>query len=198
MVQINLLPGAAKRRRRIEVKLQTGPVIYSLIPLVLIIIVVLAALGLRLKARQRDLSRFDKELASVKSNLEKLEKLNADKKEFLSKLEFIDRSLKREIHWARNLNQLSSLIPMGIWLKRITLRSEREDDLDKYENLEIEGSVISLQGEEMIQLIGGFMTALKKDEIFSEQFSQIKLVSSQRSKSGNIETMNFKLVCQFK
>lgn len=202
MVQINLLPATKKKkyRKRIELQIKVGPIIFVLVGIMLAIILIWALLGVRLGAAKRDLSKVDEELRSLKFTLEKLTKLKADKKELTGKLEFMDQHLERKVLWARNLNQLSNLVPQGIWLKKVALSIEKGEQLSRYDKIEIEGSAVSLQAEEMINLIGGFMSALKKDEFFSEQFSEIQLISSQtkKGKGGKIEIMDFKLFCQFK
>ncbi len=117
----------------------------------------------------------------------------------LDKLAFLEQQLKREVLWAKNLNYISNLVPSGVWLEDMVLHTKREGHLSKYEKLDINGSAISLRGEEMMDLIGGFMAALEKEELFSEQFSEIKLISSQRSKKdARFEVMDFKLSCQYR
>ncbi len=127
-----------------------------------------------------------------------MDKLNKEKERFQKKLEFLEQRLKREISWAENLSRLSNLVPPGIWLNNIDVQSKEEDAIATYDKLDIDGSALSLAGEEMIVSIGRFMRALKEDEVFSGQFSEIKLVSSQKKKRNNIDVMDFKLLCQFR
>lgn len=199
MVQINLLPDVVrkKQRRKVELKIALGPIILFLFALMLTIIVVWTMLGMQLSAKQKKLFKLDEQLKTLKFSLEKQEKLSKDKERLLRKAKFADRHLKREVLWAKNLNRLSNLLPAGIWLKNIVLHTKKAGQLNIYQKLEIEGSAASLQSEEIIASIGAFMTALKKDEVFSEQFSEIKLLSSQRSKTAEIEIMDFKLSATF-
>lgn len=199
MVQINLLPPTirSKQKRRVELEVKLEPLIFILIGTILAVIVVWVLLGVRLSAQRKVLARQDDQLKSLKFNLEKADKLEEEKTLFLRKLEIIHQQLKKQLLWARTLNRLSNLLPAGIWFKKITLDTVEVGGLKTNVGLDINAVAISLKGEEMIDLIGKFMTALKKDEVFSEQFSEIRLISSKRGEFGKIETMDFNLFCQF-
>ncbi len=199
MVQINLLPETArkKQKKKIELKVVFGPIIFVLSALILTIITVWAMLAMQLSAKQKRLTKLDSELKDLKFNLQKQEQLEKDKQNLLGKLKFMERQLARDLLWAENLNRLSNLIPPEIWLKNIILHTKKVNQTNINTRLEIQGSTVSLQSEEMIASIGGFMSALKKDPVFSKQFSEIKLLSSQRSKNADVEVMDFKLSATF-
>ena len=181
-----------------ELKIKVGPLIFALVGIVLIVVVCWAILGIRLSGQRKQLTQRQEQLSTLMSSLKNLDQQNQDKRQFQRRLEFLEAELKRKVFWAENLNRLSNLVPPGIWFKKISLHTTKEKRLKKYVNLRIDGSVVSLQGEEMIDLIGKFMNALKKDELFSEQFSEIRLLSSKRSKNGKFEIMDFSLHCQFR
>ena len=82
-------------------------------------------------------------------------------------------------------------------MKQLTLNTKQADFSIQYQNLDLRGSAVSLHGQEMIDLIGQFMTAIKQDQVFGQQFSEIKLISSQ-VRDGKVRTMDFKLSCQYK
>ena len=200
MVQINLLPVTAKKKQKIkaELKIKVGPLIFALVGVVLTVVVCWTILGIRLSGQRKQLTQRQEQLSTLRYSLKNLDQQNQDKRQSQRRLEFLEAELKREVFWAESLNRLNNLVPSGIWFKKISLHTAKEKRLRKYVSLRIDGSVASLRGEEMIDLIGGFMNALKKDELFSEQFSEIKLLSSKRSKSGKFEIMNFSLHCQFR
>ena len=204
MVQINLLPPSAKKRQRLKLDFKAlktvdlKPLIFALVGTVVLVMVFWLALGIRLNLKQNELARLNEQAKLARLNSQKLDEISKEKEWFQKKLEFLDQRLKREISWAENLNHLSSLVPPGVWLSNIVVHSREEDAIAVYDKLNIDGSAVSLAGEEMIVLIGGFMRALKEDEVFSEQFSEIKLVSSQKKKRNNIDVMDFKLLCQFR
>jgi len=200
MVQINLLPSSAKKQqqRKMELGLKLEPLIFIAIGIIVSIGIVWALLGVRISMQRKQLSQLDQEMQSLKSSLRKLNKLEQDKKLLGGKLEFLSQQLKKEIIWAENLNHLSNLVPEGIWLKKVELETEKKDNLSSYVGWDINAAVVSLYDEEMMDLIGKFMTALKQDQVFSEQFSEIKLISSKRGKFQNIAMMDFNLFCQFR
>ena len=167
--------------------------------LILAMMVFWIILGMQFIAREKRIAQLDKELTSLKPTLQKVDKLKKDKEVFSRRLKFMDENIKRDILWSESLNRLSNLVPPGIWLKEMVLRTQKKEALNIYDKLDINGSAISLSGQEMIDLIGGFMTLIKRDEVFSKQFSEIKLISSQRiKKDSKIEVMDFKLSCQFR
>lgn len=206
MVQINLLPPSARKKQKLRLKLDLKtleaidlkPLIFTLVGVIVSVMVLWLALGIRLNLKQNELARLNEQVKLGQLSSQKLDKLNKEKERFQKKLEFLNQRLKREISWAENLNRLSNLVPPGIWLNNIALHSKEEDAIATYDKLDIDGSAVSLAGEEMIVLIGGFMSALKEDEVLSGQFSEIKLVSSQKKKRNNIDVMDFKLLCQFR
>ena len=206
MVQINLLPPSDRKKQKLRLRLDLKaleaidlkPLLLALAGVILSVMVLWLALGIRLQLKESKLARLDEQTRTGRLILQKLDKLKKEKGEFEEKLEFLEQQLKREILWAENLNRLSNLVPPGIWLKKIALQSKEEGETTTYDKLDIEGSAVSLAGEEMIILISGFMSALKEDAIFSEQFSEIKLVSSQKKKRNSIDVMDFKLLCQFR
>jgi Tfp pilus assembly protein PilN len=199
MVQINLLPKkeAKKGKFKIDFHMNLRPIIFIFTGVMLVIIIVWAVQGMKFAAKQRTLTQLNRELDSLKVTLEKLSTLKAEKEGLSLKLEFMQQHLKRQLLWAENLNRLSKLLPEGIWLTAVVLHTRRKDHLAKYEKLDIRGSAISVGGKEPIDLIGGFMSAIKNDSILAGQFAQVQLISSQRGQKANIETMEFQLSCEF-
>ncbi len=206
MVQINLLPPSARKKEKLKLRLDLKavealdlkPLISTLVGLIVLVMVLWLALGIRLNLKQKELARLNEQVKLSQVSSQRLDKLNKEKERFQKKLEFLNQRLKRAISWAENLNRLSNLVPPGIWLNNIAVYSREEDEIAVCDRLDIDGSAVSLAGEEMIVLIGGFMSALKEDAVFSGQFSEIKLVSSQKKKRNNIDVMDFKLLCQFR
>ena len=68
MVQINLLPETAKKkqRRKVELRIALGPIIFFLFALMLTIIMLWAMLGMQLSAKHKRLSKLDAELKDLK------------------------------------------------------------------------------------------------------------------------------------
>jgi len=200
MVQINLLPPSVKKKQKVKMEfkaIKLGPLIIALGGMMVLIIFLWVVQGVRFNVRTKKLAQLDTKLQSKKANLEKLDSLRKEREHIQRKLTFLKSQVRTEIHWAEYLNRLSNVVPPGIWLKKITLHTKKEGNLIKYDKLDISGSALSVHGEEMINVIGKFMSALKDDEVFSEQLAEVRLVSSKRNKVGSIETMDFSLFYYF-
>ncbi len=87
------------------------------------------------------------------------------------------------ILWSNKLNILSDTLPRGVWLKKIEL---------SHKIFFLEGSAISRQGEEMIN-VHNFTSALKKDSVFLNNFRDLKLGSIQTRKFEKIEIADFSI-----
>ena len=200
MVQINLLPVVQKKEPKLKIgfKIDLGPILFIWAGAFVVIVAAWAFMGLQLSGKQKTLTELDAQIKSLKFTLEKVQRLKKDKELLSQRLEFMRHTIKRDVLWAKNLNRLSNLIPQSIWLHKLSLSTKTEEDIKRYERLAIEGTVVSLRGQEVIDIIGMFMKAIQNDRIFAEQFSEVKLVSSQRKKSGRIEIMDFQLSCQFR
>jgi Tfp pilus assembly protein PilN len=201
MVQVNLLPDSYSKRHKaaIQIKVNLRPLIFTLLGTILAILILWSILSFRLSLGQKKLLLLNKQLQSLTSAAEDVDKLKEQKKQLEREIEFMRQHLKREILWAKNLNRISNIIPAGIWIKSIDVSTIiTEDNLDRYEKLNINGLAVSVEGEEMMSWIGSFMTALKKDEVFATQFAEVSLLSSKRSKFGRFEIMDFRLSCKFR
>ncbi len=95
---------------------------------------------------------------------------------------------ERKILWSRKLNILSDHLPRGVWVKRVVLEENA---------LLIEGSAISEQGEEMIN-VHKFIAALQKQDVFLEHFADIELSSIQRRKIKQIDVADFIITARLK
>ena len=85
------------------------------------------------------------------------------------------------LSWAQKLNILSDSLPRGVWLKKVAL----EDDM-----FFIEGSAVSKAGTEIIS-IHHLTSNLKKNDHFTQHFTDIELGSIQRRKINNVEIADF-------
>ncbi len=201
MVQINLSPTLVKKNKtsfKINFNIGLAPIIFAIVAAIVMVIAAWVILQTQFSARQKELDQLNQRVQSLRSTLRRVEGLNKEKQKLQELLGFMRQHLKRDILWARDLSVLSDLIPVEIWLKKLELQNKKTDDFVKHEKLNIEASAVSIEGEEMMNIIGEFMSSLERDPLFSKQFSRIQLISSKRSKADKIEIMDFELICQFK
>jgi hypothetical protein len=92
-----------------------------------------------------------------------------------------DITAKRSIGWSRNLNVVSDHLSSGIWLKRIALDNKA---------LVMEGFAVSKIKNE-VNLVGGFVSNLKKDQQFMRAFTGVEVNAIQRVKRGTTEIAEF-------
>jgi len=95
---------------------------------------------------------------------------------------------KGGLSWSENLNILSTSLPRGVWLKKISLEGEM---------LFIEGSAISKETTEIIS-INRFTANLKADKGFSDHFTDLELGSIQRRKIKTVEIADFVITMKVK
>jgi Tfp pilus assembly protein PilN len=90
----------------------------------------------------------------------------------------------QRILWAQKLNKLSLNLPSGIWFNDLAINGK---------NITIQGSVISLQKEE-VSLVNMLLDKLKKDADFSQDFSSFELSNMQNKNIGGYDIADFVLV----
>lgn len=88
--------------------------------------------------------------------------------------------------WSKRLNALSDITPEGIWFTELSLEQGK--------GLVIQGSAISLGGEEMVN-IGRLVQDLKADPGFASVLKDIQIESIKRVPEKEIELAQFTLTC---
>jgi Tfp pilus assembly protein PilN len=96
--------------------------------------------------------------------------------------------VRQRIFWAQKMNSLSLDLPSGVWFDNIALNGK---------NITIQGSVISLQKEE-VDLIDKLLENLKSDAGFSNDFSGFELSKIQKRNVGGYDIADFILVGSLK
>ncbi len=98
------------------------------------------------------------------------------------------RLASQRISWSEKLNKLSEHLPSGIWFNSFSLSAKE---------LSLMCSVISLSKEEML-LINQFLSNLKKDALFSDDFTNVELGKMTRKMYGSYEILDFVLTFPLK
>jgi ABC-type xylose transport system substrate-binding protein len=118
----------------------------------------------------------------------KIDTLKSDRKEITEKIKSIDKLTKKgRMSWARKLNIISDVLPQGVWVRLINFSGK---------SLTIEGSSVSLRGEEVI-LVNKFASALKNNADFYSDFKNLEVGSIKRRQIKNIEVADFILTANF-
>jgi len=201
MIEINLLPDVYKAEKKAEIeKIPVSLILLSINGILLAVFLIVSAVNLgraitlnALNTRLHGLAPEQQKIVDIQSKTERLKSVNAS-------FSFL---LSPQAMWAEKLNLLSDLMLPGIWFRRLSLEKDQADSQDptavgivpKY--LKIEGSVVSPSGDEM-SIISDFVRALKANEKFIRDFSNIKLEGVLRRQIATVEVMDFNLICFLK
>lgn len=90
--------------------------------------------------------------------------------------------------WSQKLNALSSSLPKGVWLRKVTLTDKQ---------LFIEGSTVS-QGQSEVINVGSFVSNLKKDADFMQDFENIEVDYIQSRKTEGLQVSDFTILAKLK
>lgn len=184
-IELNLIPENLRRRRRrllggIKVPLE---VIIGLFGGVVLLLVMVHG-GLLLlnfwKINQRHNLKQQWDVTSTaKENVDKVIK---EMRELEVKQKAVEKiTLSDRILWAPKLNIISDKMDRGVWLTRIRLKDG---------TFFIEGSAISKQGDEMIN-VHTFTASLKNETDFLDKFGNLELGSIQRRYISKTEVADF-------
>jgi hypothetical protein len=208
MIEINLLPEEAKKKKRSPAKIDVSAIKMPDLPIVsiagwtigavLIVQLILFAIGGVGATTLKSLSREYKGILPKKQETEKL-KIQVDIMN--KKVGAINELMVKRFSWEKKLNSLSDSMTPGIWLTELQYDekpvepSKTDSALSRY--LILSGAASSM-GEEGTALIGRFIKSLKDDPAFYSDFSGIELDTIKREKTKDQEIMTFKITCLFK
>ncbi len=216
MIEINLLPQEAKRKRR-KITLPDISFLPVVAGLLGVIIIIHLLLGLTVAMKARTLKHLEKRWQAILSEKEKADKFKTELTGMRSKIDAIDKLVETRHSWAKRLNNISDAMIPGVWLNKLWLekrliiqepaakadtgeassKTAKEQKKVIIRTLHLNGSVIASGGEETAT-IGKFIRSLKDNKDFFLDFSDIESASIQRTKLKDEEIMDFELICYFK
>ena len=221
MIELNLLPKnlcleqkkskkTAFNIRLPKINIPPMHIIISVIGIIFISQAILGIIGLTQKKRKVALSA---ELALIASQEKVATTLKEEVDVLLRKLSIIDSLTQGSLLWSEKLYDVSMALIDGVWLRSLSLGTEALQVPRAVYNapgqatpavqmprqfLVLKGSAVSSSSGDETAIVGKFIDSLKNNESFFEDFDDIKLSSIQRKKKGEIELMEFTLVCYFK
>ena len=218
MIELNLLPQELRKKKRKKIELPEIPIIPIAIGFVGILVVIqFLLLGITFLCNTQ-VARLDKEwqnLAPKKSELDVIKRKISNTDE---KIKAIEDLIEKSTSWSRLLNELSNSLTANIWLNELSY-DERADqeatksgkkaeskDAKKVSSskgkqgrtgiLRLSGSAAG-RGEEATTYIARFITSLKDNEDFFEDFEDIELISIKKGSIAGQDVMDFIIVCKF-
>lgn len=199
MIEINLLPEKMRVKKKQPMELPALPFIPIAIAAAGILIAIQLILIVWVQVKQMTFDSLSKKYSSISSSNLQAMTLDNNLKEISSKVEAVDKLLNSRFQLARKLNDLSDSVVSGIWLKSADIKKGEAGNVPGAlkEALVIEGSSV-VSGERADGYIGSFITSLKDNASFSEDFEEIELSKVEREKIRNTEIMDFVIICHFK
>jgi len=178
MIKVNLLPGKRKKKAK-----PLPTFLLSIIAVTVGTLLVMAYLvfffNSRLSARKEQFASNEKKIAELKEKIKAVEDFEQRNKTFKQRNEIIEQLSKNKSLPVKILDEISSLLPTGIWLQTMT----------------VTGETINLEGAGFTNPeIVSFVDNIKNSKMFTE-------VYLQESKSADIEKIpayKFKLTFKIK
>ena len=171
MIRINLLPSSKK-------PLMLPPTLmYGIAALVILMAVLVGGgfyLGKQVSALQADISAKEQKMKELQAALVEVKNYERNNKEFRDKTMIIERLKKNQIIPLRVLDEVSEMLPKGVWL------NEMQD----------KGGLVSIAGYAFSNSdLVSYVQNLKG----SEYFTDVMLVESRQTEIGEISIYKFKL-----
>jgi len=180
MIRINLLPRAERPRAPTSVR---GGffVVLGLVVILAVIGAVWINLSARISELNKEINLMRAELVKYQTVSQEVERFKANKRSLEEKLASIDRLKAGQVGPVHMLDEVSRLLPRGIWLTFLTNTSSR----------------LILQGYSFTNFaIADFMTQLAKAP--SGRFSDVDLTFSERATIGKVPVEKFEITCTVK
>jgi Tfp pilus assembly protein PilN len=172
MIRINLLPSGRKKAAIIP------PVfIYGIIGVVIVIIAIVAFtfhLNNQISAKQANINTKEQKLKQIEAALQDVKNLERDNEEYRKRTRIIEQLKKDQIVPLRLLDEVSELLPKGVWLVGMT---------DK-------GRIVSIEGYAFSNTdLVAYVQNLKG----SRHLADVMLVESRQVELGEFSVYKFKL-----
>ena len=194
MIEINLIPSHLRKKKKrslmpagmrlpLEVIVGLGG---GLIMLLVVAHVILLFINVGKLANYKQLQ---KKMEVIRPNKERIDLIIKNMRNLKSKKNDIEELTKgKDVSWSQKLNILSDILPQGVWLKKINLGKEM---------FFIQGSAISRQSKEMIN-VHSFTASLKRKKEFFSSLGELELGSIQRRKIEKVEVADFVIKVEVK
>lgn len=181
MIEINLLPEEAKIKLKKHASSAAAKQVYKVISLV-VALVILVHLGLfaALTVKNMQYNSLNKKWKTLRPQLESVEEFRGSGGSYVGG-DAIQQLVAKRVNWGIKLNKLSLNLPNGVWFNELFVTGK---------NFKINGSVVSLQKDEM-GMINQFIDNLKKDSGFYSDFTNLELNSADSEEIGGYQVTNF-------
>ena len=195
MIEINLVPGHLRRKRKSKAK--TAERLHipreKLIGLgggfIVILIVADILLQVFILVKYMHFKNLKSQWEEIRPEKENTDRVITELRVLENKQRSTSKiAMGKNILWAEKLNQISDSVPRGVWFRKVSLVNDA---------LIIEGSAVSNQKDEMIN-VHEFTSNLKNNRNFLNEFSGIDLGSIQRRNIKKLDIADFTITAKIK
>lgn len=172
MIRINLLPSGKKKAIVVPPVLIYGAI--ATVILIIVSIVLIFYLNRQISRLEEDMKVKEQKMVKLEATLKKVANYERDNEEFRKKSRIINQLKKNQILPLRLLDEVSGMLPEGVWLSTLT---------DNRGSISIEGYAFS--NADLV----GYVQNLKN----SKYLKDIMLVESKQEVIEDIPVYNFKL-----
>jgi hypothetical protein len=180
-------------------------------------------LGLLAILQKHNLSKLNGKIETIAAREKTAEVLKKEVDKLSRKLSIMDSLTGSSLLWSKKLYDLSEAMIEGVWLSSLYLNTEMPEHGSVVsavpqpaakkvatagaavqqqpairEIMVLEGSAISFTPGEETAIVGKFIKSLKDHNGFFSCFDDIKLSSIKGRKLGDIDVMDFVIICYFK
>lgn len=222
MIEINLLPEELRKKEAFRLpKLPIIPIAISVIGVLILLQLLLLFL---IQARKTTLNSLNNKFSSIALSAIEAEALKNKMDSLSGKVKMMETLNASRFIWSKKMNDISDSMVSGIWLRSLYIEKEKMEgtgmpvvmpppqagqpgmppELPKAPTpkafLILEGSALVQEGKEP-GTVGKFVSALKENKSFFEDFDEIELRGVERKtvgQSSNTEVIDFKISCRFK
>jgi len=204
MIRINLLPPEYR-------KVERTPIGFFIVFLIAVIVAFLGVLytlfmHLQLKSSQQKLADKQKVVETLKKEVEDLDALRNQVREFSRRHRIIMTIRAMRIYWSRKLSMLGNLTPKNIWLTSVKM--EQKDPVKKKEEIAgvRNGGTLDVEGYcrgTEYKPVANYRESLKNHRLFFYDFFQISppefvRVELQKVEPTDREAVKFKMSLELK
>lgn len=172
MIRINLLP--SKRKKTFALP---SALIYGIAATVVVIMAVIAGtffLNKQISSKQADISAKEEKLKKLQAALEEVKNYEKDNKAYREKNSIIEQLKKNQIIPLRLLDEVSEMLPKGVWLTGLTER----------------GGIVSIEG---FAFTNNDLVTYVQNLKGSKYFTEVMLVESRQAELEAFSIYKFNL-----
>ena len=199
MIELNLLPQELRKKEKKQVEMPKIPIISISIGIIGILILSYILLNLFLANNRNLLIVLTDKWQQMDPQKKKVEKIVLELSELEKQAAALKKVAKPDMDWTDLLSGLNKAMIPNVWLSDMKLVTSKEKETKGMPvSLAISGYVVGKQEEQETSIVAKFITSLKAQKEFYDNFKEVELKNMSSKDILGEEVMLFKLDCSFK